>query len=142
MILNKKGEILLAKRIEPMFPWNGKWGIPGGHLEFGETPRQTLYREMAEELKVEIELLKNTPFIACRTLNFKKITYHGIFLCYLCRIIKGSPRRKSDEHSDLRWFKQEKIDFKNCIPMTEDFIRQLRLDIVSRQLDKTRLNML
>jgi len=133
LILNKKGKILLTKRIEPIFPqWNGKWGIPGGHVEFGESPEETLHRELKEELGVEVRVFQDTPFIASRRLILPKVSYHGIFLCYLCRIIKGKLKKKSPEHSDLKWFKSEKIDFKNCIPLTEDFIKQFSSDICPR----------
>lgn len=126
LILNKKGKILLTKRIEPMFPqWNKKWGIPGGHLEFGENPSQTLHRELKEELRIEVKTIQNSPFIASYTLDLKKAIYHGIFLCYLCKIIKGRPQKTSSEHIDIKWFRPEKINFKNCIPLTEDFTRQL-----------------
>lgn len=62
LILNKEKEILLTKRIEPMFPqWNGKWGIPGGQIEFGENPDEALHRELKEELGIEVKILLDTP---------------------------------------------------------------------------------
>lgn len=125
LILNKKGEILLVKRIEPMFPqWNGKWGIPGGHVEFGEDPRKTLYRELKEELGIEVKIILTTPFVASKTLDLQKMIYHGVFLCFPCLIIGGKPKKTSAEHSGLKWFKPPEIDFKECIPLTEDFIKQ------------------
>lgn len=125
LILNKKGEILLTKRIEPMFPqWNKKWGIPGGHVEFEEKPRQTLRRELKEELGIEVKTIQNNPFIASYILDLQEAIYHGIFLCYPCKIIKGRPRKKSEEHSDFKWLKPEKVDFTNCILSTENFIKQ------------------
>lgn len=125
LILNKKKEILLTKRIERMFPqWNGKWGIPGGHLEFGEDPDEALHRELKEELGIEAKITFNTPFIVSKTLDLQGVIYHGIFLCFPCLITKGKPRKKSLEHSDLEWFKPAEIDFKSCIPLTEDFIKQ------------------
>lgn len=34
------------------------WDIPGGKMEFQESPEQTLHREIKEELNIEIEDLK------------------------------------------------------------------------------------
>lgn len=123
LILNIKGEILLTKRIEPLFPqWSGKWGIPGGHVEFGENPVEALHRELKEELGIEVKTLLATPLIASRTLVMQKRIYHGVFLCFPCSIIKGKPKRTSPEHTDLKWFKPAEIDFKQSILLTEEFI--------------------
>ena len=32
------------------------WGLPGGHIEAGETPEQAAHREVGEELGIEIEI--------------------------------------------------------------------------------------
>lgn len=123
LILNKKGEILLTKRIEPLFPqWNGKWGIPGGQVEFGENPTEALHRELKEELGIEVKILLATPLIASKTLDMQKWNYHGVFLCFPCSIIKGKPKNTSAEHSDSKWFKPAEIVFKHSIPLTEEFI--------------------
>lgn len=45
--MNEKGEILLIKRgIEP---GKGRWALPSGFIETGETPEQTVIRELKEE---------------------------------------------------------------------------------------------
>lgn len=126
LILNKKGEILLVQRNQPDFrAWDGKWGIPGGHLEFGEEPQKALHREMKEELDVEVGVLKKTSFVVSHVIEAGKIVYHGVFLGYLCRVIKGKPRIANQENRDFKWIKPEKINFQNCIPTTDIFIKQL-----------------
>ena len=42
------GRVLLA-RIAPGFPGAGRWHLPGGGTDHGETPEQALARELAEE---------------------------------------------------------------------------------------------
>ncbi|MEO0096032.1 MAG: aspartate 1-decarboxylase [candidate division WOR-3 bacterium] len=45
--MNEKGKILLIKRgIEP---GKGRWALPSGFIETGETPEQTVIRELKEE---------------------------------------------------------------------------------------------
>lgn len=36
-------------------PYRGKWDLPGGRIEFGESPRETLERELMEETGLKVE---------------------------------------------------------------------------------------
>lgn len=36
----------------------GSWSVPGGHLEYGETPEQTAAREVMEEIGVKIKNIR------------------------------------------------------------------------------------
>ena len=51
---------------------DGKWELPGGGLEFGETPHECLRREINEEMGVDIITIRSAPltFFLYRTLNF------------------------------------------------------------------------
>ncbi|MBR6044860.1 MAG: NUDIX domain-containing protein [Ruminococcus sp.] len=51
IISDSEGRILLVKRCDC-----GKWGIPGGLMEYGETLAQAAVREAREETGLEIEL--------------------------------------------------------------------------------------
>src|SRR3989344_5731979 len=51
VIQNEKGEVLLVKRGD-----NGTWACPGGIMEPGERVRETLAREVTEELGTEIAI--------------------------------------------------------------------------------------
>ena len=116
----------MVQRNEPDYKaWDKKWSIPGGHLKFGEKPEETLSREVKEELGIEVGILKETPFITSYVLDSGKVIYHGILLCYLCQIIKGKPKRANQENRDFKWIRPEKINFQNCVPATDIFIKQL-----------------
>ena len=55
-ILEHDGKIFLAKRAKTKKIAPGKWHLPGGHIEFGETPKQALAREFKEEFKLNISV--------------------------------------------------------------------------------------
>jgi 8-oxo-dGTP pyrophosphatase MutT (NUDIX family) len=41
---------------------NGKYGMPGGHVENGETPDAAIRRELKEELSIEVPSLTRDDF--------------------------------------------------------------------------------
>lgn len=56
VIYNHK--ILILKRIKPSSDGLGYWELPGGGLEYGETPHEALIRELKEETNLDIKILK------------------------------------------------------------------------------------
>jgi 2-haloacid dehalogenase len=49
-------EVLLARRPATKAIAPGKYHLPGGHVEFGEHPAETLARELREELAVSVQV--------------------------------------------------------------------------------------
>lgn len=53
LLLNARSEVLLQLRDnKPMIFSPNQWGLWGGRIEPGETPRQAMHREVGEELRV------------------------------------------------------------------------------------------
>jgi 8-oxo-dGTP diphosphatase len=55
ILRNSKNEVLLFLRDDkPEIPYPNMWDIPGGHVETGETPEETIVREMMEEIETDV----------------------------------------------------------------------------------------
>lgn len=51
-LIIRNNKIVLIKKVGG--PYNGKLDLPGGTIEWGETPEQTLVRELKEEAGIEV----------------------------------------------------------------------------------------
>ena len=68
-LFNDKGEVLIAERaVEPN---KGRYDLPGGFLEIGESIEEGLFREVAEELSLQPEDFTNPIFIGSYPSNYR-----------------------------------------------------------------------
>ncbi|WP_300682241.1 NUDIX domain-containing protein [Nocardioides sp.] len=81
----ERTEVLLT-RIAPHAVSGGKWHLPGGGLDFGESPRDGLQREFAEETGLKVEI--GAP-LEIRDVHFTGVApsgrledFHGIHLVF------------------------------------------------------------
>jgi 8-oxo-dGTP diphosphatase len=102
VIINKDGKILLMKRGEKSQNEKGKWSVPGGALEFGETPQQCIVREVKEETNLIVKPIKQLePFNHFISLEKQ----HWIALGFICKVIKGQLKNlEPNQTDDIRWF--------------------------------------
>lgn len=55
ILINSNNEVLLLLRDDkPEIPYPNQWDIPGGRIEKGESPIETIRREMFEELGLQL----------------------------------------------------------------------------------------
>ncbi|MFA5871937.1 MAG: NUDIX hydrolase [Parcubacteria group bacterium] len=103
VIMNVDGKILLVKESDR----DKRWEFPGGKIEFGDTPEETLVRELKEEtgLTSELEIGK---IINSWTWVFEFDRAHLQFfmLAYLCKTAQKE-FILSPEHVEYGWFLKE-----------------------------------
>lgn len=58
IILNEKEEVLLQKKDMQYWHWPGCWCMFGGGSKEGETPKETILREIKEEIGLELDEVK------------------------------------------------------------------------------------
>ena len=115
-----ESKVLLAVRGKP--PSFGKWGIPGGVVEVGETLDEAIKREVFEETNVRIEPVKLiTVFDAVNKDDDGRVHYHYILFEYLCRYVSGEVHASSDA-PDARWVAFDELDSIDIMPSTRRFI--------------------
>ncbi|CAN5304245.1 A/G-specific adenine glycosylase [soil metagenome] len=102
IITDRKGRLLIALRPDDVM-LGGLWEFPGGKQKADESIKQTVSRELEEELDVEVKV--NNKFMEVKhAYSHFKITLHA----YWCTIEFGTPKPKSS--SALEWVTIEEIN--------------------------------
>ena len=101
VIWNDKAEVVLIRRGKA--PRRDQWSIPGGHLEWGESLREAVLREVREEtgLTVEIAHLIDAVDLISRD-ESGEVTRHYVLIDFAARLIAGELRSGSDA-AEARW---------------------------------------
>ena len=103
IIKNEDGKILAVRLNKEK--QGGVWVPPGGKLEEGETLRESIIREVKEELDIEIEITSLAGIS-----EEKYGDEHWVFVFYNAKIIKGTPQiMESGKILEVAWIDKEKI---------------------------------
>jgi ADP-ribose pyrophosphatase YjhB (NUDIX family) len=101
-------------------PRYDKWIPMGGHVELNEDPEEALYREIAEETSLEVEVLSERPDVTSPGTKFlvtpnyvdvheANAPHKHISLTYFCKA-KNDQHILSAEHTDMKWFTREELE--------------------------------
>ncbi len=102
-LVDADGRVLLSRRPEGK-SLAGLWEFPGGKVEPGETPEETLIRELSEEIGVETQTACLAPLtFASHTYE----TFHLLMPLFVCRRFSGIPTPK--EGQTLKWVRPDKM---------------------------------
>lgn len=102
-LIDADGRVLIAQRPAGK-PMAGLWEFPGGKIEQGERPEETLIRELREELSIAVseECLAPLTFASHRYADF-----HLLMPLYVCRRWQGVVT--ATEGQDLAWVKPNRL---------------------------------
>jgi ADP-ribose pyrophosphatase YjhB (NUDIX family) len=126
LIVDDEGRVLLARRAGD--PGEGMWDIPGGFIEEGEDPLETLRREIEEETSLEIQPI---DFLGGLSDRYGKGGVHTLNLYWTARVVAGEPA-PADDVADLRWFGLEELPgedefaFRNSVQVLEEWRGRVR----------------
>jgi len=133
------GRVLLVQRGRE--PLKGKWSLPGGMLEIGESLHEGVVREVLEEtgLGVEpIELVELLDRIVREEgPEGRRVRYHYVIADYLCRVIGGSLQACSDAAA-VRWVERAEWNSHSALALDPITVRVIeagwqRAGVLARQ---------
>jgi 8-oxo-dGTP diphosphatase len=118
-LIDADDRVLIAQRPQGK-PMAGLWEFPGGKVEQGERPEETLIRELKEELGIVV----SEPCLA--PLTFASHVYpdfHLLMPLYVCRRWEGTVR--ATEGQQLAWVRPNRLRDYEMPPADEPLVPHL-----------------
>jgi ADP-ribose pyrophosphatase YjhB (NUDIX family) len=90
----------------------GTWAAPGGFVEPGERPAETVIRELREELGVDVEPLRIVGVFGG---DGFEVTYSNgdrtsyVMTLFECRIVRGTAQADGEELRQIRWVARHEL---------------------------------
>jgi len=129
------GKLLLEKRKE--MPGKGKWTIPGGLVELGESSEQTVIREVEEETNLLVQDPELVDVLNNIILDEAgKVKYHYVIVDYFVKV-KGGTLKASDDAAELRWVSFSEVENYDLTKGFRKFFKKRRQDLEKLNSFKT-----
>lgn len=93
-VLVHEGRVLLVRRGKQ--PLRGRWVVPGGTVELGESLEQALVREIEEETGLVVRPLEVATVFDRIEREDGVVRFHYVIVDYLCEYVSGELRAGSD----------------------------------------------
>ncbi len=106
-------------------PYKGLWGLPGGAIEFGETPEEALKRELLEETALaaaKLELLSIATTIGEYNNHGELYQFHHIGIIYKVSNITLMPHLVPEEEG--RWIAFKDIKQDELTPFAKHVLKE------------------
>ena len=83
IIPSERGLVLIRRGTEP---FKGRWALPGGFVEVGETLEEAAYREAAEETGLAVEVAR---LVGVYSDPERDPRGHNVSVAFLARVLSG-----------------------------------------------------
>ena len=119
ILFNKNGQMLITKRRNNQF-MSGYWELPGGKIEVGENKKDSLKRELFEELGVTVKksYLKHTMFHQYPDKVVKLWIYN---------VDKYSGDPSGQEGQDISWCSLDQLYKYKLLPTMREIVYKISL---------------
>ena len=102
VLLDDAGRLLLIRRANE--PGRGRWSVPGGRVQGGETDQRAVIREVAEETGLTVEVMRWLGDVQREGPDGAVFDIHD----YSCRVTGGT-LAAGDDADDARWCDAEAL---------------------------------
>ena len=117
--IQQQGHLLLCRLTR-----SGLWTLPGGGIEFGETPEQAMVREVKEEtglIATPNELIGVNSFVATRIDEV-----HFVQIIYTAEVAEGNLQAEVDGTTDeCAWHPWETVTILDTTPALKYLLNQV-----------------
>jgi len=122
LIFNQEGKIFLMTSPK----WQGKYSLPGGHIELGETMEDTAKREIKEETGLDIF---DIQFLMVQECIFSEEFYkkkHFVFLDYVAKVKNTNVVLDGREGTEYVWVTIDEVLKLPLNPYTKNTILEYK----------------
>ena len=138
-VVVNNGRVLLIRRGQQ--PLKGRWSLPGGLVEVGETLSEALRRELKEETGLDVEPVQilgifERILLGRRSPVGRRVRYHYVLVDYACRL-RGSRRtpklRPATDVTEACWVRPKQLrDYRVTSQARKVTLKAVRLLEVDR----------
>jgi len=104
VVIDSTGRALVVRRATE--PLKGRWSIPGGLVDLGESLQQAVEREIAEETGLTVKAKAVIEVLDRIDRENERVRYHYVLVDYLCAVVAGQARAASDA-DEVRWITRD-----------------------------------
>ncbi|MGD8783157.1 MAG: NUDIX hydrolase [Thioalkalispiraceae bacterium] len=114
-VVFNKDMVLLVKRKNP--PCQDQWAIPGGKVNFGESLKRAVKREISEETGIEIEV--HSPIY---TFEIIEPELHYVVIDFTTSYLSGE-LKAADDAAQAAWISREDFPTLEINPITKQLLK-------------------
>jgi ADP-ribose pyrophosphatase YjhB (NUDIX family) len=104
VVLNEEGAVLLVKEKE-----DGLWTLPGGWVDVGESPSESVEREVKEESGYEVRAVRLLALWDRDKHPHPPMPFHVYKVVFQCKLLGGDPLAGSTETEGVDFFSKDAL---------------------------------